>query len=111
MNPDTLKSAMAGLLVATGVFHLIVALTGDVGQLKFGLTLFGIAFFLLGLFVFPGRETAVRVAMLMTALGLGLGGVNFLQNGGPPGLVVMFIIDVVVIGLGAAWLLKNRARD
>ena len=61
MAPENLKRAMAGLLVLTGVLHLIVALTGNVGDLKFGLTLFGIAYFLLGLFVYPGKATAVRV--------------------------------------------------
>lgn len=109
MAPENLKRAMAGLLVLTGVLHLIVALTGNVGDLKFGLTLFGIAYFLLGLFVYPGKATAVRVAMVMTALGLGLGSLNFIKNGGPPSLYVMFAIDVAVLALGGMWLMKSKS--
>lgn len=109
MKQASLKTAMAALLVATGVFHLIVAFTGDVGEAKFGVTLFGIAYFLIGLFVFPGKQTAVRVAMVMTLLGLGLGGVNYIQNGGgPASLPAMFAIDVVILVLGGLWLAKNR---
>lgn len=109
MAPENLKRAMAGLLVVTGVLHLIVALTGNVGELKTGLTLFGVAYFLLGLFVYPGKSTAVLTAMVMTALGLGLGGVKFMQQGGPPSLYVMFAIDLAVLALGGMWLFKSKS--
>jgi hypothetical protein len=108
MTQGNLKTAMAGLLVATGIFHLIVAFTGDVGDLTLGLALFGVAYFLAGVFLFPGKKVAVQVAMVLTFLGLGLGGVNYLQHGGPPGLVVMFVIDVAVLALGGLWLAKNK---
>jgi len=110
MTQVNFKTAMAGLLVLTGVFHLIVAFTGEVGELKFGLAAFGIAYFLLGAFVFPGKETAVRIAMVMTALGLGLGGVSYLNHGGPASLPVMFAIDVAVLALGGMWLFRNRQK-
>lgn len=108
MTQVNFKTAMAGLLVLTGVFHLIVAFTGDVGDLTFGLAAFGIAYVLLGVFVFPGRQTAVRVAMVMTALGLGLGGVSYLNHGGPASLPIMFAIDVAVLALGGVWLARNK---
>lgn len=108
MTQTNLKTAMAGLLVATGVFHIVVALSGDAGELTLGLSVFGVAYFLMGAFLFPGKKTAVQVAMVLTFLGLGLGGVNYLQHGGPPGLVIMFAIDVAVLALGGLWLVKNK---
>lgn len=101
------KTAMAVLLVLTGIFHLAIAMTGDVGSLKLGLSIFGVIYFLVGIFVFPGKHTAVRVAMVMTALGLGLGGYEYVLHGGPIALPIMFLVDVVVLALGGVWLVKN----
>lgn len=104
---DILKKTMAGLLIATGLLHLVVAFRGA-GDMTLGLAIFGVIYSLLGIFLFPGKETAVRVAMLLTGLGLSLGGVTYLNHGGPASLPLMFAIDVVVLALGGAWLLKNK---
>lgn len=107
MNPLFLKKSMAGLLVATGAFHLIVALLGPAMDIGTAIMTFGVIYFLLGLYVLPGGRTAVLLAMLMTGLGLVLGGQNFFANGGPITLPIMFFIDTLILGAGAMWLLKT----
>lgn len=109
MTADLAKRIMAGLLLATGIFHIAFAQFGNAGDLKYGLTLFGIAYFLLGLFLIPGKRTAVLTAMVMTALGLGLGGQNYLLHGGPAALPVIFAIDVLVLIAGGMWLVKTKS--
>jgi hypothetical protein len=110
MTAELLKRIMAGLLIATGAFHIAFAQFGDAGDLKYGLTLFGIAYFLLGVFLIPGKRTAVLTAMVMTALGLGLGGQNYLNTGGgSPVLLVFFAIDVLALIAGGLWLVKTKS--
>lgn len=111
MTSTNLKRGMAGLLVLTGVLHVIVGLTGDVGTMKTGVLLFGVAYFLLGLFVYSGAGVAVRTAMVFTALGLALGSYNYFQHGGPASLLVMFAIDMAVLVLGGVWHLNSRPAD
>lgn len=109
MNPTFLKKSMAGLLIATGAFHLVVALVGPALAIGTAIMTFGVIYFLLGFYVLPGGRTAVLIAMVMTGLGLVLGGQNFLVNGGPITLPIMFFIDTLIIGAGALWLVKTGA--
>lgn len=111
MNPIVLKKSMAGLLLATGAFHLIVALLGPAMDLGAAIMTFGVIYFLLGFYVLPGGRTAVLIATVMTTLGLALGGQNFLVNGGPITLPIMFFIDTLIIGAGALWLVKTGATN
>lgn len=99
---------ISGLLIATGIFHLIVALIGSTDALRMPLGLFGVLYTVLGIWVRRGGRTSIQSAMLVTALGLGLGGNQYLTEGGPIALPVMFAIDVIILVLGVLWLRHNR---
>jgi hypothetical protein len=109
MNPLILKKTMAGLLISTGSFHLIVALLGPALAIGTAIAVFGLIYFLLGIYVVPGGRPAVLIAMVFTGLGLAVGGQNFLQHGGPITLPIMLFIDTLIIAAGALWLIKTGA--
>lgn len=109
MSPAMLKQAASILLIATGVFHLIVAAFGGApSEIKIPLAVFGVAYFGLGIWTRMGGRTAMLTAILVTALGLALGGQNYLANGGPVTLPIMFAIDVVILAAAGLWLLKTK---
>ena len=109
MTPAILKQAASILLLATGVFHLIVAaIGGAASDLKIPLAMFGVAYFGLGIWTRMGGRTAMLTAILVTALGLVLGGQNYMRNGGPVTLPIMFVIDVLILAAAGMWLLKTR---
>lgn len=107
MTPANLKKLMSLLLIATGTLHLVVAATGAPADLKTPLAGFGAAYSVLGLVVWRGGRIAIIGAMGVCAVGLALGGSRYLQNGGPATLLLMFLIDVAVIGAGALWIMKS----
>lgn len=107
MTPATLKNLMSILLIATGVLHIVVAVIGAPDNLKAPLAVFGALYAGLGVWVRQGGKIAVLAAIGVTLTGLALGGANYLQNGGPATLPIMFLIDVVVIGAGALWIIRS----
>jgi len=107
MTPDKLKSLMAILLIATGVLHLVVAAVAAPDALRVPLAVFGALYAGLGVWVRSGGRTAILSALAITSLGLVLGGTNYLQNGGPVTLPVMFLIDVAILGAGVLWMMKS----
>ncbi len=109
MAPANLKNLMSILLIATGVLHLVVAAIGAPPALQVPLTAFGALYAALGVWLRGAGKTAVLLAMAATAVGLALGGANYMQNGGPVTLPVMFLIDLIVLGAGAMWLMKSKA--
>ena len=126
MKPIVLRHLIIGLLILTGIFHLAVALLNVAPGLGLPLTVFGVIYVALSFYVrrdiYEKTKTARRkkakatgriaiiVTMIACALGLTLGGSNYIQNGGPPALPIMFVIDVAIIAAGAMWLVKTRAR-
>lgn len=102
-----LKNLMSILLIATGVLHLVVAAIGAPEDIRIPLAAFGALYAGLGVWVKSGDRTAVLAAMTATLAGLVLGGSNYLQNGGPMSLPVMFLIDAVVLGAGALWIFRS----
>lgn len=109
MSPKLLKALTSGFLLGTGVLHLAVAFFVAPEQLKLPLAVFGVAYFLLGVWTRLGGRTAMLCAVMVTALGLGLGGANYVQSGGGSfTLPVMFAIDIMVLLTAGGWLLKNR---
>lgn len=125
MKPIVLRHLIIGLLILTGIFHLAVALLNMAPGLALPLTAFGVIYTGLSFYVrrdfqqstkkarkknkTAGR-TAIIVTMLACATGLALGGSNYIQNGGPPALPIMFLIDIVIIAAGAMWLIKVHAK-
>lgn len=107
MAPAMLKNLMSILLIATGVLHLVVAATGAPADLQLPLAVFGALYAALGVWLRRGGKPAVLAAMAATITGLTLGGSQYIQNGGPMTLPVMFLIDVIVLGTGALWLMKS----
>ena len=107
MTADKLKNLMSILLIATGVLHLVVAAIGAPENLKIPLAVFGALYAGLGVWVRSGGRTAVLAALATTIVGLVLGGSNYVQNGGPVTLPVMFLIDLIVLGAGGMWMLKS----
>lgn len=107
MTPDRLKNLMSILLIATGVLHLVVATVGAPDNLRIPLAVFGALYAGLGVWLRKGGRPAVLVAMAATITGIVLGGSNYLQNGGPASILVMFAIDAIVLGAGAMWIVKS----
>lgn len=106
MNAATLKRLMSVLLVATGVLHIVVAVAGAPDALRIPLAAFGALFGTLGVLLQRGGRPIVIASMAAGGLGLGIGGTNYLSNGGPITLPVMFLIDAIVLVCGALWLSK-----
>jgi hypothetical protein len=102
-----LKNLMSILLVATGVLHLVVAAVGAPADLQLPLAVFGALYSALGVWLRRGGKPAVITSVAAATTGIVLGGANYIQNGGPMTLPVMFLIDVLVIGAGALWLMKS----
>jgi hypothetical protein len=109
MSTATLKTIVTILLVATGAFHLLVAGLGAPAAWRTPLAVFGVFYALLGIWTWRGGRTSVLVALLMTGLGLGLGGVKYLQSGGPATLPIMFGVDVAIVIAGALWAIRTRS--
>jgi hypothetical protein len=104
MTPEQAKRIVSLLLLFTGGLHLVVAYFGGVPDIQIALTLFGVSYSALGYWTQFGGRPAMTATLVVTTLGLTLGGFNYLTNGGPLSLPVMFAIDIAVIGLGAYWL-------
>jgi len=107
MTPDKLKNLMSILLIATGVSHLVVAAVAAPDALRIPLAVFGALYSGLGVWVRSGGRTAVLAALVTTIVGLVLGGTNYLQNGGPVTLPVMFLIDLAILSAGVLWMMKS----
>lgn len=118
MKATTLRHLIIGLLIVTGIFHLAVALLGAGESLALPLTVFGFLYIGLSFYVRSDvkdgsknhSRNAIIATILACSLGLGLGGTNYLQNGGPLALPIMFAIDVVIIAAGVMWLIKTNAK-
>ncbi len=106
MTAANLKRLMSVLLVATGVLHIVVAVAGAPENLRLPLAAFGALFGTLGVLLLQGGKPIVLASMAACAVGLALGGTNYFQNGGPPTLMVMFLIDAAVLICGGLWLAK-----
>jgi len=118
MTRQTIRHLIIGLLMASGIFHLAVALLGAAPELGWGLTAFG--FLYIGLSFYVRRDVrkkarkkttgraAVILTMCATTLGLVLGGAKYLDLGGPLALPMMFVIDIAIIAAGLWWLAKSR---
>jgi hypothetical protein len=109
MNAVNLKRLMSILLVATGVLHIVVAVAGAPDALRLPLAAFGAVFGTLGVLLLRGGKPVVIASIAACALGLTVGGANYLQDGGPSTLPVMFLIDAAVILCGVLWLTKPAA--
>lgn len=123
MKPIILRHLIIGLLVLTGIFHLAVALLNAAPGLGLPLAAFGVIYTGLSFYVRrdvhkkpkskkapPNGRIAIIVTMAVCAAGLTLGGSNYIQNGGPVALPMMFIIDIAIIAAGAMWLIKVHAK-
>jgi len=118
MNPQNLRFLIIALLTLTGIFHLIVAMLGAAPGLGMPLTAFGLIYIAISFYVRrdtnDGSKThsrnAIIAAIVACAIGFTLGGSNYLSNGGPAALLIMFLIDVVIIAAGVMWLMKRRVK-
>ncbi len=106
MNAANLKRLMSVLLVATGVLHIVVAVAGAPDNLRIPLAAFGALYGTLGVLMQNGGKPIVLASIAACTLGLTLGGANYLQNGGPGTLPVMFLIDAAIVIAGGLWLTK-----
>ena len=119
MTAQTLRHLIIGLLLLTGIFHLAVALIGSAAGLALPLSAFGIIY--IGISFYVRRDTndgskthsrnAIIAAIAACTVGLTLGGANYLQNGGPVALPIMFFIDVLIIAAGIMWFTKIRSKS
>ena len=107
MSKTNLKKILSILLIGTGVLHLAVAAFGAPPDIRLPLAAFGAFYSALGFWVRSGVRASVVATIVVTLAGLGLGGANFLQNGGPVTLPVMFLIDFAILGAGGLWLAKS----
>lgn len=119
MKRQTLRHLIIGLLLTTGIFHLAVALVGAGGEGRgLPLTIFGFLYITLSFFVRSDTEdgskshsrNAIVATIVLCTAGLGLGGADYMSNGGPLALPIIFFIDVIIIAAGAWWLAKAPAK-
>lgn len=106
MTAENLKRLMSVLLVATGVLHIVVAIAGAPDALRVPLAAFGALYGTLGVLLQRGGRAIVIAAMAACTLGVTLGGIAYLRDGGPVTLLVMFLIDAIVLVCGGLWLSK-----
>ncbi len=119
MKPQTLRLLIIALLTTTGIFHLAVALLGVAPGLALPLTGFGAVYIALSFYVRKDTNdgskshsrNAILATLAVTLTGLGLGGSNYLANGGPMALPIMFVIDIAIIAASVMWLVKKRAKS
>lgn len=122
LKPTNVRKAMSALLVINGFIHLIVAAAG-VGpdapeRLRIAIGVFGVVYSLLGVWVWGFRakgaallndnRTAVRVTIAIIFFALIAGGLDYLRNGGPATLSIMFAFDVAALVCGLIWLNLSR---
>ncbi|MEO1251177.1 MAG: hypothetical protein AAFW81_02375 [Pseudomonadota bacterium] len=118
MKAKTLRHIIIGLLLATGIFHLAVALLGAGEGNALGLTIFGFLYVGLSFYVRGDvndgskshSRNAILAALVACTLGFGLGGYRFSQTGEPGAMPLMLAIDVAIIVLGVWWLRKTGAK-
>ncbi len=111
MNATTLTRTMSALLLATAVLHVLAAVFGGAPEgMKLPVIAFGLIYGALGLWIQTGGRLAVIATVLVTLLGLTLGGLEASKGGATPSLamLVMFLIDIVVVGAGAMYLIKFK---
>lgn len=108
MTAAGLIKLLSALLLANSALHVAIAALDSPPDLRLPLIGFGLLYGGLGLWVRSEKRLAVLVTILVTALGVTLGGMRYLQQGGPLALPAMFLIDVVVLGAGSWWLLKSK---
>jgi len=102
MTRQNLRFLIIALLMVTGIFHLLVAMLGAAPGLGWPLAGFGVLYTMLSFFVRrdtnDGSKNHSRNAIIATIAaclaGLTLGGANYLSNGGPLALPIMFLIDI-----------------
>ncbi len=119
MKPQTLRHLIIGLLLLTGIFHLTVALLGAAPGLAMPLTVFGGLYIALSFYVRSDTNdgsknhsrNAIIATLAVSAVGLALGGSNYLSNGGPVALPIMFLIDIAIISAGIMWFMAVRAKN
>lgn len=111
MKPDQLRHLMQGLLFATAVTHLVVALLDRAAPMSGGLMIFGIVYGALAVwFVRTPPETPrpIVAAIAICGVGLTLGGISAATAGASVALLAMLLIDAVVIGAGLMWLSTRK---
>lgn len=109
MNIAMIQRLLGALLLANCALHLVTAVLGAADDIRLPLIAFGLAYGAFGLWVSTGRRPAVLLTLVATALGLALGGVNYMRNGGPIAVPFMFALDAGVLIAGALWLMKSKA--
>ncbi len=118
MKAKTLRHLIIGLLLATGIFHLAVALIGGGDGRALALTVFGFLYIGLSFYVRAdvrdGSKNRSRNAVMATVAactaGLGLGGASYAQDGGPLALPIIFLVDIIIIAAGVWWLMKTTKK-
>lgn len=106
---ERLRLIMLVLLIATSLLHFVAAETSG-AELRPPLLAFTVLFMVAAVAVRLAPRLGVMAAMLVSGVGLAVGGGRYLAAGGPPSMLAMFAIDVAVLALGMLWLRGKRAR-
>lgn len=104
-----IRSLAAGLLFLTGALHLISVMLGKFEPTSTITLVFGVAYLVIGLFLFRSGRTILWFGAVVPLAGLLLAGVGMLMN--PTLIGVLFIvIDLVVIAC-CSLLLFNKSQE
>lgn len=106
---ELLRLIILMLLIETSLLHFVAAETSG-AELRPPLLAFTVLFMVAAVAVPLAPRLGVMAAMLVSGVGLAVGGGRYLTAGGPPSMLAMFAIDVAVLALGLLWLRGNRAR-
>ena len=107
-----LRYLAAGLMVITGVLHVMPIFKGIEDPNALPMLAFGIGYLAIGVLLYLNKQIGKIIGIILPLIGLGLG-IGFIKIGienWDTMLFVMFLIDAIVV-ISCSILLLNKNRD
>jgi uncharacterized membrane protein (DUF2068 family) len=103
---NRIRYLAAGLLCLTGVIHVVQLVMAQLDTSVIGMVIFGVAYLIIGGFLFRNNNTAYYFGAIVPLIGLCLGTVGMLKN---PTILMAFLIAIdVVVVISCFYLIKGK---